>query len=323
MKAAVLESKQSIRILNRNKPIINNENNVLLKILYCGICGSDLSKYFNNQVKNYPLVLGHEFCGIVEDGPNELKGKLVAGIPLWYCGECENCKNGNFELCSNHKYVGSTIDGAMQEYITIPEKYILNTDILKDKPILAALIEPCAVAIHACNLIFNELNRNKNKMFGIIGDGVIGNLLNLILKHYGNIYKEQIKMIGPNDYIQDNLFDYCFECSGTISGLNSAIKCTKYKGQIMQLGIIYPEFFKGNDCFNFDKLLRKEQNMQGCWNSNFRDDWVKALQIISQFPNDYMNIISKTYDLDEVNEAFLSKKYCTEKMLKLMIRVGK
>ena len=90
----------------------------------------------------------------------------------------------------------------------------------------------------------------------------------------------------------------------------------------MQLGIIYPEFFKGSDEFNFDKLLRKEQNMQGCGNSNFRDDWVKALQIISQFPDDYMNIISKVYNLDEVNEAFLYKKYCKDKLLKLMIKVG-
>lgn len=322
MKAAVLDKKESIIIEDRPIPKTDAESNVLLKVLYCGICGSDMPKYFGNRAKHYPLVLGHEFCGIVEEGPEELKGKLAAGIPLWYCGECDNCKNGNFELCRNHRYIGSTIDGAMQEYITIPDKYILEADALRANPELAALVEPCAVAVHACNLIFDEMRKNKNKSFGIIGDGVIGTLMYLVLRHYGKIYREQIRLIGPKDEVQEDMFDYCFECSGKVGGLNSAIKSTKYKGQIMQLGIVYPEFFKEQELFNFDKLLRKEQNMQGCWNSNFRDDWIEALNIISKFPEEYKKIISRVYNLENTEQAFLDKKYNKEKILKLMIKVG-
>lgn len=321
MKSAVVVGKENIIMEDRPKPQIDSYRNVLLKILYCGICGSDMPKYYGNRIKRYPLVLGHEFCGIVEEGPNNLVGKLVSGIPMWYCGECDNCKDGNYELCSNHKYVGSTLDGAMQEYLTIPEKYVLDANILNDKPELAALIEPCAVAVHASNILFDGLKKDKAGKIGIIGDGVIGSLIYLVLRHYKQIPKDQITFITKETIPEENIFDYCFECSGHVNGLNSAIKATKYKGQIMQLGIIYPEFFKEGENLQFDRLLRKEQNLQGCWNSNFKQDWKDSLEIISKFRLEYEQLITWIYDLDRVKEAFEDKK--NSKSKKIMLKVYK
>lgn len=319
MIAAKIVGKERIEIQNIDKPIIDNYNNVLIKILYCGICGSDMPKYFGNRIKKYPLVIGHEFCGIVEEGPSQLIGSLVSGIPMIYCGKCENCLQGNYQLCSNHKYIGSTLDGAMEEYLVIPEKYVLKINELKDEPQLGALIEPFAVAIHATNLVrYNTLKAS----IGIIGTGVIATMIYNALRYNLHVPEENIVLVSKEDIPQDNIFDYCYECSGNIGGLNSAIKGTKYRGTIIQLGIIYPEFFNKGISLNFDILLRKEQQLKGCWNSNFKDEWYTAYELISKHRKAFNKIITNTFNLEELEKAFEYKKNNTN-ATKVLIKVGK
>ena len=72
---------------------------------------------------------------------------------------------------------------------------------------------------------------------------------------YLNISEKQIYVLGKNDEKPDIEFDYCFECSGTVSGINKAINLTKYRGTIIQVGIIYNKQFNKNQ-FYFDKLFR-------------------------------------------------------------------
>ena len=321
MKAAVLVSNQNIIIEDRPIPKTDSYRNILLEMLYVGICGSDMPKYFGNRAKHLPVVLGHECCGIVKEGPSYLFNKLVACIPMWYCSKCENCREGNFQLCSNHEYMSSTMDGGMQQFYTIPEQFILDVNDLIENPQLAVLIEPAAVAVHACELIFDELHKNKNKKITIIGKGTIGLLVSLVLQKYVHIYPEQINIISYGDIYEVNSADYCFECSGHVGGLNTAVEVTKYRGQILQLGIIYPEFFKEEELFIFDKLLRKEINMQGTWNSDFRDDWAIAYKLITNNMKDFNTLISRVYLLDKVNEAFKEKQKDTG-IIKTLINVG-
>lgn len=73
--------------------------NVVIKVAYCGICGSDLPRYFNGAVHSFPQILGHEFSGIVEEvGENVTsvsRGDRVAVAPLVPCGKCEFCQKGS------------------------------------------------------------------------------------------------------------------------------------------------------------------------------------------------------------------------------------
>jgi len=279
-----------------------------------------MPKYFENRVKHSPLILGHEFCGIVEEGSKNLIGKLVSMKPLLNCGKCESCKKGNINLCSNQKFYGSNLDGGMQEYITYPSKLLIDANILINEPVLATLIEPTANALHSIKMI-ND-NFIINKQIGIVGKGVMGTLVYYILKFIYNIEEDNITFITKNETTKDNCFDYCFECSGTIEGINSAIKITNYKGKIIQVGIAYPEDFYNKD-FNFDKLLRKEQLFQGSWQSNYKSDWLDAIIIINNNRKIFKELISAEFNLENVNEAFYYKKYIKENTYKIIIKVAK
>lgn len=300
MKSAVLYNNK-LHIETCNKPKVDNYRNCLVKILYCGICGSDISKYSGYKECYKNLVMGHEACGYVIDGPTHMINKLVSIIPMWYCNNCISCKSGQYQLCKNHLFIGSSIDGAFQEYITVPESYLFEIPLLESNNILGTLVEPTAVAVHAVDVLFNKNLSNSN--IAIIGDGTIGSLIYITLKNYLNISEKQIYVLGKNDEKTDIEFDYCFECSGTVSGINKAINLTKYRGTIIQVGIIYNKQFNNNQ-FYFDKLLRKEQILIGSWNSDFHEDWKIAYDLLSQYPGEYESIISKIFNLDECNDAF-------------------
>lgn len=319
MKCAILRSPFNIELDNITKPKIDSIRNTLIKVLYCGICGSDMSKYKGHKQSYKDLILGHEFCGKVEEGPENLRGKLVSGIPLWYCNNCNNCRDGNYQLCTHHSYMGSTIDGALQEYITIPSQYVFDISKLEDNPILGALIEPLGIAVHCENLLFQK-NLTHSKI-AIIGGGAIGSLLFNVLTQHLYLNPSQIYIINKDDTRELSDFDYCFECSGTVSGLNSAILKTKVRGTIIQVGIIYPNVLKENPMM-FDKFLRKEQIIIGSWNSDFHMDWKIAYDLISDNPDSYMRLIDPNiFSLDKANDAFMYKSKTTTG--KVIIQVDK
>ena len=156
MKSAILVAPHNIKCIETSEPTVGKNQNVLIKVSFCGICGSDVSKYIGDKIASRNLVMGHEICGWVIKGPKHLKNKFVTVIPLWYCDNCDNCRDGNYQLCSNQLYLGSTIDGGMQEYITVPEKYVYPIDELSDNAPLGTLIEPLACAVHAVDLLYNK-----------------------------------------------------------------------------------------------------------------------------------------------------------------------
>ena len=153
--------------------------------------------------------------------------------------------------------MGSSIDGAFQEYVSIPEKYLFEIPLLEKESILGTLVEPTAVSVHTVNILFNK--NLTNSKIAIIGNGTIGSLIYITLQKYLNIDKSQINIISRFQTLsKDEQYDYCFECSGDVTGINKAIAATRYRGTIIQVGIIYNKQFKQKD-FHFDKLLRKEQ----------------------------------------------------------------
>ncbi len=125
MKAGVVHAKNDIRYEEIEKPV-PQENEVLIKVKYTGICGSDIPRVNGDACHYYPNVLGHEFSGIVEQVGENVKslktGDRVAGVPLLPCMECEDCQKGNYSLCKNYKFVGSSKFGSFAEYVVVPEK---------------------------------------------------------------------------------------------------------------------------------------------------------------------------------------------------------
>ena len=125
MKAGVVHAKNDIRYEEIEKPQ-PKKGQVLIKVKYTGICGSDVPRVNGDACHFFPNVLGHEFSGTIEEvgeGVTILKkGDRVAGVPLVPCMECEDCQKGNYSLCKHYSFIGSREFGSFAEYVTVPEK---------------------------------------------------------------------------------------------------------------------------------------------------------------------------------------------------------
>ena len=133
---------------------------VLVKVIYAGICGSELSGYLgHNALRVPPLVMGHEFAGeIVALGVEARarhaalhEGQRVTVNPLAYCGRCEYCQRGLNQLCLSRQLIGAHRPGAYAEFVTAPAENVLPLpgDL---SPRLGALTEPVAVAVRIAEL---------------------------------------------------------------------------------------------------------------------------------------------------------------------------
>lgn len=157
----------------------------LVRVLYSGICGSDLHIYREGMfVAKMEEIMGHEFVGRVESVPagSPLSpGGLVVGDPRVPCGQCLGCQAGDFHRCSSLGFIGEVSPGCFAEYLAIaPEKLIPLTP--EVDPVQGALAEPLAVAVHACHRIRKCDSTNAL----IVGAGPIGLLIaTLLINQYG------------------------------------------------------------------------------------------------------------------------------------------
>ena len=109
MKALVVEDINTLTYKDVSIPQINDDE-VLIKVKACGICGSDIPRVKNNGVHFYPIIVGHEFSGeIVELGKNVTSyslGDRVTAAPLIPCNNCDNCYQGNPAMCQHYSFIG-------------------------------------------------------------------------------------------------------------------------------------------------------------------------------------------------------------------------
>ncbi|PKM52672.1 MAG: alcohol dehydrogenase [Firmicutes bacterium HGW-Firmicutes-7] len=153
MKAIQVVKAYDMQLIEKEIPKIKKNNEVLVKVMATGICGSDVHIYHGTSpVATYPRVIGHEVVGqIVEIGSavSKLKiGDRVIMEPIEYCGKCYACKLGRGNVCQNLKVIGVHEDGGFQEYICLPEKLL---HIIPDEVsyIQAVMIEPYTIGCQA------------------------------------------------------------------------------------------------------------------------------------------------------------------------------
>ncbi|MHB8104703.1 MAG: 2,3-butanediol dehydrogenase [Dehalococcoidales bacterium] len=148
-----------------------------VKVALAGICGTDLKEYATGPhlipAAKVPLTMGHEFAGKVAEVGKGVKGfkvgDRVSGVGYYYCGECDVCKKGLYNLCVNQGFTGLFTDGCMAEYFVIPEYACYKLpDTVTDE--LGALVEPLAVALHA----IRQAHVQAGETVAIVGDGTIG-----------------------------------------------------------------------------------------------------------------------------------------------------
>ena len=125
MKAGVLHAREDIRYEEVETPV-PKAGEVLVKVKYSGICGSDVPRVNGDGAHFYPIILGHEFSGVVEEvgeGVTKVKkGQRVAGAPLVPCMKCEDCMKGDYALCKHYSFIGTRQPGSFAEYIVFQNR---------------------------------------------------------------------------------------------------------------------------------------------------------------------------------------------------------
>ena len=144
-----------MKVIDVEKPVIDKQNNVLVKMKAAGICGSDVGIYHGtNAAATYPRIIGHEIVGVIEEVGENVKslkpGDRVIVDQVVSCGECYACRKGRGNVCGSLKVRGVHIDGGYEEYLTVPEQdcYLLPE---KLSDVEAVMIEPTTIAIQSCS----------------------------------------------------------------------------------------------------------------------------------------------------------------------------
>ncbi|MDD4495607.1 MAG: zinc-binding dehydrogenase [Eubacteriales bacterium] len=179
MKALVLEGPMQYDI--QEVPIPDcPDGGMLLKVIACGLCGSDLRTLKSGR-KNmkFPWTLGHEISAVVEETGRSFKGQwktgdLLAVAPMVYCGTCEFCEAGVYELCENSREIAHQWPGGFAEYVAIPEEAIANGTIQYIPegmdPVIASVVEPASSCVNAQE----KASVGLGDTVVIIGSGPIG-----------------------------------------------------------------------------------------------------------------------------------------------------
>jgi len=175
MKKAVLTGPYKIEYQDTSVPSITPDE-VLLKVVSIGVCGSDIQMYHGkHKYMSYPVVPGHEVSAIVEKAGSNVTGfkagDRVTVEPQIFCGECYPCKIGRFNVCENLKVKGVHADGFATEYVAIEPKYLhlCPPDMDFDK---ITLVEPMSVGVGSVKRV-----NYKGANIAVIGAGTIGNLI--------------------------------------------------------------------------------------------------------------------------------------------------
>jgi L-iditol 2-dehydrogenase len=224
---------------------------LLLKVEAVGLCGSDLRTLRNGHPRvTFPWVIGHEICGRgVEtgaryQGPWQV-GELLAVGPLVYCGHCDFCLDGRFELCEGYRELGQVWPGGMAEYIAIPEEAMrlgnLRSVPSVTDPALAAITEPVSSCIHAQE----KANISLGETVVIIGSGPIGCIHTTLARARGadkiilaDIVDERLKLaepFGPDATINASKVDLVSEVRRLLGGKGPEVVITATPSPISQV----------------------------------------------------------------------------------------
>lgn len=186
MRSAVFHGKCDIRIEEREIPRIGPQE-VLIKVMACGVCGSDVHIYEGDQGSTTtvpPLIQGHEFAGIVTEVGSEVKnckvGDRVCADPADNCNECYYCASGMMGHCEHMGAIGTNIDGGFSQYCKVKAKLVhhLADDVTF---VEGAMAEPLACCINGADR--SDIKVSDNVV--VYGGGMIGLLLLQLAKLKG------------------------------------------------------------------------------------------------------------------------------------------
>ena len=316
---------------------------VLVRVAYTGICGSDVPRYFDGAVHSFPQVLGHEFSGVVASTGTATSvaiGTRAAVAPLVPCHTCERCQAGLPAQCPNYSFIGSRRPGAMADYVAVPERNLVPIpDSLSLKS--AALMEPLTVALHG----LDQAPFPKNGSVAILGGGVIGLMAlqaaldrgatSVTVVDIAPWNLEVATRLGAHHVINSLTDDVAarfaeigrpelvLEIAGAAPTRQQALEVVARGGHIVYIGTPTTDLVL--DPETFELILRGELTIHGSWMSYSAPfpgrEWSEAARILSEASFNPEELVTHEFSLDDV-AAGLEAMKAGGNRLKVMFRVA-
>ena len=323
------------------------DGEVLVRVGFCGVCGSDIPRTFVKGTYNFPTVCGHEFAGTVEACGSAVDGykpgDRVVVFPLLWCGKCASCELGNYVQCSDYDYYGSRRDGAFAEYVSVPPRNLLPVpDGVSMEA--ASMTEPAAVALHA-------LKRTGGSFVGetvvVFGAGPIGLMAAQWARMMGaaqvvvfDLVAEKLEMAhklgfqlafdprqaNPIEKINELTGGFgaevCVEAAGVPVTLTQAIAAARVCGRVVIMG--NPSADVTLSVGLISQAMRRELDIFGTWNSAFsaagnNDDWRTVLSAVASGAVDLDSLVTHRVPLKDSFNALVMMRDQTEFFSKVLI----
>lgn len=326
---AVVKTKagyDNLELREIEEPSVSGDR-VKIKVAYTGICGSDIHTFKGEyNSKNLPVVLGHEFSGVVtEVGPDvkhiKVGDRVTSETTYETCEECVYCESNDYNLCSNRKGIGTQVDGSMASYVISREE---SCHLLPDNVSLeaASLTEPLACCTHA---VIEKTTVNNGETVLVIGPGPIGLLVAQVAKAQGaKVILSGITRDVPRlklaeeigiDIVVDTLkedlssvvlmetagygADKVFDCSGSVVAVNAALPLVKKKGDFVQVGL----FAEKLNVLDEESIIQREIRYIGS-RSQKPSSWKLAIDLLANNKIATEKMITKIFELKDYRDAF-------------------
>ncbi|MBN2544866.1 MAG: alcohol dehydrogenase catalytic domain-containing protein [Spirochaetes bacterium] len=317
---------------NNNKVLVEemeipqiSDNEILLKVNACGICGSDIMEWY--RIKKAPLVLGHELCGeVVKTGKNINDFKVGSRIFSTHhvpCDKCHYCLNGHTTACETFQKVNNHFPGGFSQYIKISGRSLeTGTFILPDSVSFdqATFIEPVGTAVRGLRAV--ELKPADSVL--ILGSGIIGLIMIKLAKSLGagRIIATDIdeyrlnaaKKFGSEHTVNavenlpafikkvnnGNLVDKVIICTGALSASKQAIECAGKGGIIMFFAVPKPGELINID---FNPFWRDDVTIKTCYGAAPIDNR-QAMELIRTKSIIVDDMITHRFPLEDIGLGF-------------------
>jgi threonine dehydrogenase-like Zn-dependent dehydrogenase len=277
MKALVYTGPNALIYRDERDPVPRNDD-VLVRVSACGICGSDMHAYHGHDDRRpAPLILGHEASGKIMSGPRT--GERVTLNPLVTCGSCDPCLDGRMHLCAERVIVSLPArPGAFAEYVSVPERNLVHVPDDLDE-VHASLAEPIAVAYHAVQLGIARLARPLSSVTSVVlGGGAIGLSSALCLRLRGG---QDVRLAEPHPgrrktaaksgpiiaydpagphAPKDGTVELVIDAVGSITTRQAAFRMVKAGGVIVHVGLL-----PGSDGVDVRRLTLQEITFVGTY----------------------------------------------------------
>lgn len=328
-RAITLHGRHDLRLETAPDPA-PGPGEVRVAVSHGGICGSDLHYWADGGIGTIrvrePIILGHEFAGRVEsvgDGVEGLApGDVVAVNPSQPCGSCRFCDEGLAHHCLNMRFTGSAMflpheQGGFRDRITVAAhrcaQFSPDTD-----PAHAACAEPLAVCLHAAA----QASDLAGKRVLVTGAGPIGALCAAVARARGaaevivtdvqdatlavasrmgatrtvNVAREPSALDAEAE--EKGRIDVAFECSAAVPAIETAIRCLRPRGQLVQVGVA------GTTPLPLNMLVAKEISFLGT--HRFGPEFVEAARMIDDGTIDVAPILTHEFAPEDCEAAFVT-----------------